>query len=101
VFGSYVTAKADPNDVDIILIMDDNFRLEACPVESRGLFDHAVAQARYGASVFWTRCVIGVTMSARGQANRRQCRSRLFRPARPVQFGCGRGPCQISRGRAR
>ena len=24
-------------------------------MESRGLFDHAVAQARYGASVFWLR----------------------------------------------
>jgi hypothetical protein len=29
--------------------------LENCPLESRGLFDHAVAQARYGASVFWIR----------------------------------------------
>ncbi len=42
VFGSYVTAKAEPNDVDVILIMDDTFRLEHCPLESRGLFDHAV-----------------------------------------------------------
>lgn len=42
VFGSYVSAKAEPNDIDVILIMDDAFRLENCPVESRGLFDHAV-----------------------------------------------------------
>jgi len=64
VFGSYVTAKPDPNDVDIILVMDDNFRLEACPMELRGLFDHAVAQDRYGASVFWTRpsILIGETV---------------------------------------
>jgi len=64
VFGSYVTAKPDPNDVDIILVMDDNFRLETCPVESGALFDHAVAQARYGASVFWTRpnILIGETV---------------------------------------
>lgn len=55
VFGSYVTAKANPNDVDVVLVMDDSFRLENCPMESRGLFDHAVAQARYGASVFWMR----------------------------------------------
>ena len=41
-FGSYVTAKPNPNDVDVILIMDDAFRLENCPMESRGLFDHAV-----------------------------------------------------------
>lgn len=55
IFGSYVTAKANPNDVDVILIMDDTFHLENCPLESRGLFDHAVAQARHGASIFWMR----------------------------------------------
>jgi hypothetical protein len=55
IFGSYVTAQANPNDIDVFLVMDDAFRLEGCPIESRGLFDHAVAQARYGASVFWLR----------------------------------------------
>jgi len=55
VFGSYVTAKPDPNDVDVILVMHDAFRVEECPIESRGLFDHAVAQARYGLSIFWIR----------------------------------------------
>lgn len=54
-FGSYVTSKPEPNDVDIVLVMDDAFRLEDCPVEARGLFDHALAQARYGASIFWIR----------------------------------------------
>ncbi len=53
VFGSYVTAKPNPNDVDLVLVMDDEFRLEECPIEARGLFEHAVAQARFGASVFW------------------------------------------------
>jgi hypothetical protein len=42
IFGSFVTAKPEPNDVDIVLIMNDRFRLEDCPLESRGLFDHAV-----------------------------------------------------------
>ncbi|MFQ5853218.1 MAG: hypothetical protein ACE5JU_21885 [Candidatus Binatia bacterium] len=55
VFGSYVTAKPDPNDVDVVLVMDDAFRLKDCPIEAQGLFDHAVAQARYGASIFWIR----------------------------------------------
>jgi hypothetical protein len=55
IFGSYVTSKPDPNDVDAVLVMDDAFRLEDCPIEARGLFDHAVAQARYGASIFWVR----------------------------------------------
>ena len=39
----------------MVLVVDDGFRLEECPIESRGLFDHAVAQARYGASIFWIR----------------------------------------------
>src|SRR6266566_4746610 len=47
VFGSYITAKPEPNDVDVLIVLDDRFRLEDCPMESRGLFDHAVAQARY------------------------------------------------------
>jgi hypothetical protein len=54
-FGSYITAKPEPNDVDIILIMDDLFRLDTSPSETRGLFEHAIAQARYGASIFWVR----------------------------------------------
>ena len=64
VFGSYVTAKPEPNDVDLILVMDDNFRLEECPIESRALFDHPTAQARYGASIFWIRpgLLIGETV---------------------------------------
>lgn len=54
-FGSYITAKPHPNDVDIVLVMTDAFRLDACSPEARGLFDHAVAQARHGASIFWVR----------------------------------------------
>jgi len=53
VFGSYVTNKEEPNDVDVILVMNDEFHPAEAPIEVRGLFDHAVAQARYGASVFW------------------------------------------------
>ena len=53
VFGSYVSNKEEPNDVDVILVMNDDFHLAEAAVEVRGLFDHAVAQARYGASIFW------------------------------------------------
>jgi hypothetical protein len=51
-FGSFITNKPEPNDVDIVLVMDDLFKLENCLPESLGLFDHAIAQARYGASIF-------------------------------------------------
>ena len=55
VFGSFVTAKPQPADVDVVLVMDDDFRLENTPRESRTVFSHADADARFGASVFWVR----------------------------------------------
>ncbi len=55
IFGSYVTAKPDPNDVDIIMIMRDDFRQIECSVEAEPLFDHLRAQQEFGASVFAIR----------------------------------------------
>jgi hypothetical protein len=54
-FGSFVTAKPDPNDVDVFLLMEDTFDSGTLTGEARLLFDHAVAQAHFGASVFWLR----------------------------------------------
>jgi predicted nucleotidyltransferase len=55
VFGSFVTAKAEPNDVDLFLLMEDAFDAGQVVGEARLLFDHAIAQAHFGASVFWLR----------------------------------------------
>ena len=55
VFGSFVSAVPHPRDVDVMLVMQETFRLEHCPEEARALFSHADAQARYGATVFWAR----------------------------------------------
>jgi hypothetical protein len=55
VFGSFVTAKAEPNDVDLFLVMDDTFDLSQVTGEARIVFDHPAAQAHFGASVFWLR----------------------------------------------
>ena len=46
IFGSYVSNKSAPNDVDVILLMSDAFDPAIVPIESRRLFDHAVAQSR-------------------------------------------------------
>ncbi len=56
VFGSFVTAKAEPNDVDIVLLMDDTFDLASVTGEAALVFQHLEAHAHFGASVFWTRC---------------------------------------------
>jgi uncharacterized protein DUF6932 len=55
VFGSFVSAVLAPRDVDVVLIMSARFRVEDCPPESRSLFSHTQAEARYGASIFWVR----------------------------------------------
>jgi len=55
IFGSYVTTKPHPNDVDVILVMADDFRLHAYDAETRRLFDHMGAEEEFGASIFWIR----------------------------------------------
>ena len=55
VFGSFVSTGANPRDVDIVLVMAAEFRLEETPRESLTLFSHPDAEARFGASVFWIR----------------------------------------------
>lgn len=55
VFGSFVTDKHEPNDVDVFMIMDDNFDVESLSGETRLLFDHGAAQNHFGCSVFWIR----------------------------------------------
>ncbi len=55
IFGSYVTTKPEPNDVDIILVMSDDFRVGACAQPANQLFDHEQAAKAFGASIFWIR----------------------------------------------
>jgi len=55
VFGSFVSAKREPADVDVFLLMEDTFDMRQLTGEVRVLFDHAAAQAHFGASVFWLR----------------------------------------------
>ncbi len=55
VFGSFVTAKSEPNDVDVFLVMHNTFELDQVTGEARLIFDHSAAQAHFGASIFWLR----------------------------------------------
>jgi hypothetical protein len=55
VFGSFVTAKPEPNDVDVFLLMEDTFDASELLGEAILLFDHSAAQTHFGASVFWIR----------------------------------------------
>jgi hypothetical protein len=53
IFGSYVTSKLAPNDVDIFLVMAEAFDVNDWGEETRAVFAHAQARNRFGASVFW------------------------------------------------
>lgn len=55
IFGSFITAKTGPNDVDIFLLMDDSFDVRKVTGEAAILFDHLAAQNYEGASIFWVR----------------------------------------------
>lgn len=55
VFGSFVTDKPAPNDVDIFMVMDDDFSYDSLVDEQALVFDHALADSHLGASVFWIR----------------------------------------------
>ena len=54
-FGSFITAKDAPNDVDIFLLMADSFDVSKITGEAAVLLDHLAAQNYEGASIFWVR----------------------------------------------
>ena len=60
VFGSFVTDKPYPNDVDIFLLMNDDFDPEKISGESAVIFNNLAAQEFEGASVFWLRSFAAV-----------------------------------------
>lgn len=64
IFGSYVTDKPAPNDVDIILVMADDFTEHDYAFDLFPVFEHLRAQQELGASIFAVRpgFVIGETV---------------------------------------
>lgn len=44
VFGSFITNKAEPQEVDIFLLMHDTFDSSVLSGETELLFDHGIAQ---------------------------------------------------------
>ena len=55
IFGSYITSKPKPNDIDVVIIFDDDFDMAACSEEVKKLLNHQQAATEFGASVFWIR----------------------------------------------
>ena len=57
-WGSFVTSKEVPNDLDVLLVMSTEFAIEAVPAPAHIVFDHVQARLRFQADVFWTKVSI-------------------------------------------
>ncbi|MBN1318128.1 MAG: hypothetical protein JXA42_21780 [Anaerolineales bacterium] len=55
IFGSFVTNKPDPGDIDIFLLMEDTFDVSQVTGEAALIFDHMATRDYEGASIFWIR----------------------------------------------
>ena len=55
IFGSFVTDKPTPQDIDIFLLMEDTFDVGQVAGEARIIFDHMAAENYEGASIFWLK----------------------------------------------
>ena len=55
IFGSFVTDKPCPQDIDIFLLMKDTFDVRNVSGKARILFDYMAAHNYEGASIFWVR----------------------------------------------
>jgi hypothetical protein len=62
IWGSFVTAKASPRDLDILLIMDDDFEVERIEEAAQSVFDSVRARLLFHADVFWARASIGTEL---------------------------------------
>ncbi|CAN5836592.1 hypothetical protein BH20ACI4_BH20ACI4_31750 [soil metagenome] len=55
IYGSFVTDKENPNDIDIFLVMNDDFEKYNYQGDVRSIFEHLESHNDLGASIFWSR----------------------------------------------
>ena len=58
-WGSFVTAKPSPNDLDVFLVLEATLEDADLLGRGRDVFDHQRARVRFRADVFWVRENIG------------------------------------------
>lgn len=59
VWGSFVTQKASPKDIDLLLIMDADFQVESVTAAAQTVFNSVRAKLMFAPDVFWARAAIG------------------------------------------
>lgn len=59
VFGSFVSEKTNPNDIDFFVVMMANFTTSHLKGKIAEIFQNEVCRIRYGVDLFWVTEVIG------------------------------------------
>ena len=59
IWGSFVTAKPAPKDVDVLLIMDEDFEVDQVAAPVQEIFNSVRAKLLFDSDVFWARTSIG------------------------------------------
>jgi hypothetical protein len=62
IWGSFVTAKPAPGDIDILLIMAEDFEVDDVAPAAQTVFDSVRAKLPFESDVFWARASIGPEM---------------------------------------
>jgi predicted nucleotidyltransferase len=53
VFGSFVTSKEEPADLDIFLVMTANFSVSMAEGRAKPIFERSRAAIVFGACIYW------------------------------------------------
>jgi hypothetical protein len=59
IWGSFVTAKPAPRDLDILPIMEEDFEVDDVAAPAEAAFDSVRARLLFESDVFWARASIG------------------------------------------
>jgi hypothetical protein len=62
IWGSFVTSKPSPKDLDILLIMAEDFEVDSLGAPAQAVFDSVRAKLLFESDVFWARVSIGHEM---------------------------------------
>lgn len=58
-WGSFVTGKPAPRDLNVLLIMSADFEVDRLPASGQAVFDSSRAKLLFESDVFWARASIG------------------------------------------
>ena len=62
VWGSFVSNEELPQDIDLLLIMKENFVVDKMDLEVKKVFDYVQGRIAFNTDIFWTKSSIGKEM---------------------------------------